>query len=170
MLSREPGRGGRAELGACLSQEPLTDPAQQAWLEGSLHRGCALRTHGWVARLCAASSGLQRAKMPAGALPGSAATGQPQPGLCPATWYGSSATQTACPRRQAARDSHVPWEHRRARVQALPLPRAPSTGGQQRFGKNRSDPWDGQSRLCPQCCARSQMCCHPTPCTPEHRR
>ena len=118
-------------------------------MEGSLHRGTglsaqrpshyALRACSWVAWLCAASSrpprALQRAELPAGALPGSAATGQPWPGFCPATWYSRTISQPEGPRRQPARRRHVPWEHLCAQVRTLPLPRAPSTGGQQRWGK-----------------------------------
>lgn len=119
-------------------------------MEGSLHRGTGLSARwpscyalcacGWVAWLCAASSGcpraLQEAEMPPGALPGSAAMAQSWPGLCPATWYGRTIPQPEGPHRQPARhDGHMLWEHLCAGVQTLPLLRAPSTRAQQRWGK-----------------------------------
>lgn len=119
---------------------PFRDPAQRAWLEGSPHRGAGLSAQrpscyalcacGQVAWLRAASLGhpraLQKAEMPPGALPGSAATGQPWPGLCPATGYGRALLQPEGPRRQPAHDRHVPREHLCAQVQILPLPGHPA--------------------------------------------
>lgn len=72
----------------------------------------------------------QRAEVPPGSLPGSAATG-----LCPATRYGRTVRRAEGPRRQPARHRHVPREHLCAPVQTLSLAGGLSTGGQQRWGK-----------------------------------
>lgn len=52
---------------------------------------------------------LQRTEVPPGALPGSAVTRQPWPGLCRATWYSRTVPQPEGPRGQPARDRHVPY-------------------------------------------------------------
>lgn len=109
---------------------------------------------------------LQRTEVPPGALPGSAVTRQPWPGLCRATWYSRTILQPEGPRGQPARDRHVPWEHLCAQVQTLPLPWAASTRGQQRWGKKPAKiPGTNHPGCVLRCHARSQMLCHTIPCT-----